>query len=184
MKSLVLVLFLTSLVLSGCSSSSEKDSISKSDLCIIHIDSGKEVCYGMNRSEAEKVLGNGKQSVPGYEYDFGVKILYRKDTIAGIQLIDDSKGVFKTAGGAEVGMSKSEIKKLYGDKYALELAEHNLDYYYDSSNKTFLGKVSIDQKRTPEESKSIYLISIVTDFNEGNTSGIFISDLWMARTFS
>lgn len=93
----------------------------------------------MARSVVEKILGNGqKGEFKSIEYDFAVSIFYRNDIVASVTLEQGSQSKYKTSRGAEIGMTKADIKNLYGEKYVVENGERNLDYFYD----TVTGKFS------------------------------------------
>ena len=59
------LLILLILVLGGCSGADEpKEKFTAEDMGIVRLDNGQKVYYGMNRAEAEEVLGKAK-SMPG-----------------------------------------------------------------------------------------------------------------------
>ncbi|BBI32400.1 hypothetical protein [Cohnella abietis] len=135
----VLVLLISAAV--GCSGGSFKpNTFSLSDMCIVKIDNKSKVCYGDTRSQAEKVLGSGTKSVFGYDYDFGVSLGFRDDKVVLLSFDEDAKGVYRTARGAKIGILKSDVEKLYGDKYAGEDGEY-LHYLYDSKGNEFISEV-------------------------------------------
>lgn len=186
MKTMIAVLFFLLIVI-GCSAGHDfkADTFSKEDMCMLKSDSDKDkICYGMARSDVEKILGAGQ---PGgftnlFEYDAGVSIFYRNDVVAGLSLEEGSKGKYRTSRGAEIGMTKADIKKLYGEKYALELAEQNLDYFYDSGDRKFLDEISIGTIQTPEEMISTYIFSAMFD-ETISANRIMLLDKRMAMHF-
>lgn len=160
-KSMILVLFLIGLV--GCSGASfETDKFTNNDLCIVHTDSSKEVCYGNKRADAEKVIGKAiaKNDIAenAYVYDFGVTVSYRDDAVVGMILRPASEGIYETARGASIGELKNEIKNLYGSKYAVDKAERNLAYYYNSKTNKLIKELD-----SAEELENLYLVSFRFD---------------------
>lgn len=170
-----LLLFLT-----GCSGNAgfKPDTLSESDLCIMRMDNKQKVCYGMEREEAEKVLGQGEKSSFFYQYDHGVDIVYRdKKTVALIRLTEGSEKIYRTVRGSKVGDLKQNVFTLYGKKYAIdrETQPHSIDYVYDVSNKKFLGEISfnkIDFKTLQDH----YFVS--AGYNDlGSIVYVYLSDL-------
>lgn len=174
---IVFTLFLV--MLAGCNQEKkfEPDTFSKADLAIIKEDDQKfKVSYGMSRSDVEKLLGAPKKDSINSRisnYDFGVQVMYRNDMVAGIMLDTDSKEIYKTARGVSVGMTKEQIKEVYGSKYARD--EHNLDYIYDSKNKRFTEELPEKEK---EELEQIYWLS--TMIVDGESKAIMLLDGRMA----
>jgi len=120
-----------------------------------------EVCYGMTRADAEKIVGEAEEdNGVSTNYDSGVKLFFRDQTVVGIGLIDGSQGIYQTARGAEVGVTFDKIKQLYGEKYALQISERNLDYAYDTDAKKFLSEVESGRKNQIE-SEPIHLFSMM-----------------------
>jgi hypothetical protein len=154
-------------------------------MCIVQLDEGKgEICYGMARSNVESLLGTGeKGAFKSTVYAAGVSIMYRNDTVAGISLEQNSKGRYKTARGAVIGMSKAEIKKLYGEEYAVEHGERNLDYFYDSASKRFVTDLSSSKNQTQEEMVSTYILSVIMDSTAVSAERIMLLDTRMAVYF-
>jgi outer membrane protein assembly factor BamE (lipoprotein component of BamABCDE complex) len=184
-KKMIAVLILLLIVI-GCSAGShfKADTFSKDDMCIVQTDGGKDkICYGMTRSDVEKILGIGQQGQQGglknIEYDTGVSIFYRNDVVAGVSLEQGSQSKFKTSRGAEIGMTKADIKKVYGEKYAVEHGERNLDYIYDSVTDKFLNSVSLNK----EESVNAYIFSVILDSTAVSADRITLLDMRMARYF-
>lgn len=172
-----IILFMIFLViLTGCSQEKkfEPDTFSKDDLAIIKEDDPKfKLSYGMSKTDVEELLGKPRETnLLGTNYDFGVKIMYRNDKVAGIFLGEESKGIYLTARGAGVGMKKEYIKELYGNRYALDKTEHNLDYQYDSKNKRYIEQWTEGEK--PEELEDIYLMSSI--FVDGEAINIMVLD--------
>ncbi|MDP5276150.1 hypothetical protein [Chengkuizengella axinellae] len=135
-----LIVLLLLLTLIGCSGKeySEPDTLSKEDLCIIKIEDSKKVCYGMSKEDTEEILGAALVEDSFYnDYDFGVRVGYREDLVAFIFLNYQSKDIYQTSRGAQVGMSREDIKNLYGSKYVNEL-DYELRYAFDSNNNIFL----------------------------------------------
>jgi len=159
------------LILSSCGNGFKTDTYSKDDMCIIKVgDSKAKVCYGDSRSDVEKVLGNGeKNEIKSFDYNSGVSIFYRNDVVAGIVLNKESKNLFKTARGAGIGMLKVDIKKLIGEKYAIEDSTNDkLEYIIDSENNKFTDKTTLALAFTKEEKQSFYVVSVY--FNEDGYS--------------
>jgi len=97
----------------------------------------------------------------GTQYDFGVTVAYREGTVAGIFLEEESKSVYKTTRGISIGASKDEIKRAYGKKYALEAAENNLDYIYNSKSNEFLGMVSAQSLDSKDVMAETFMLSVM-----------------------
>ncbi|MEK4061435.1 MULTISPECIES: hypothetical protein [unclassified Paenibacillus] len=178
------------LLLAGCSSGNaepvtmEPDTFSKQDMAIYKAVNSKErVSYGMSRKNAEKVLGTGNKGIPNsYTYDPGVSVIYRDDKVVSIALRKESQGVYRTARGAEAGMSHAGIKKLYGEKYAIENAENYMDYYYDTETRQLV-KSSVQELNSlsGEALRGIHMISTVYD-EEGKATIIILMDMQAATT--
>ncbi|MBT2290958.1 hypothetical protein J7E73_17815 [Paenibacillus albidus] len=175
MKTKMLFLIATILLLIGCSNDKFKpDTFSEKDLAIYKVDNEKEVVsYGMSREDAEKVLGKPGKTSFGVEYDFGVKVMYRNDSVALIYLSTGSEDIYKTSRGAMVGMSKEELTKLYGEKYALD----NLIFYYDAKSKHFLGQTSIDSISSAEDAEGIYIFSSMNHPDGSGSLSLSLGDL-------
>jgi outer membrane protein assembly factor BamE (lipoprotein component of BamABCDE complex) len=182
MKKIIAVLILLLIVI-GCSAGGhfKADTFSKDDMCIVQSDGGKDkICYGMARSDVEKILGTGQQgSFKSIEYDPGVSIFYRNDVVAGVTLEQGSQSKYKTSRGAEIGMTKADIMKLYGEKYAVEHGERNLDYIYNSATDKFLDSVSLNK----EESVNAYIFSVILDSTAVSADRITLLDMRMAVFF-
>ncbi|MDP5275083.1 hypothetical protein [Chengkuizengella axinellae] len=172
---IVLMLILFLLILSGCSEF-EVDKFSEDDMCIINTDVSGEVCYGMSRSDAEKVLGFGtKNDLGWFDYDNGVIVQYRDNLVASVSLTNKSKDVYTTSRGTGIKMLKEEVKELYGDKYDIEEGEQSLDYVYDLNDEKFLDKLSRD---TSEVMKMRFRIHVGFDIN-GYSISISLGDALM-----
>lgn len=183
---LVPILIVVVLMLVSCSNNTEfqPDTFSQKDMAVSKSDDPDFlVHYGMKKSDVEKLLGAGKDNKNfGTSYDFGITVMYRDDNVAAIALGEESKGIYKIVRGAEIGMTKDEIKSLYSEKYAIDEAEYNLDYYYDSVSEKFLGKASITNSnvKSEEDFEKIYILSVVFD-HEGFANRIMILDNRMAK---
>lgn len=176
MKKILLIIVLA-VALVGCSNGDSGERITKNDMCIIHVDSKDKICYGDTREKAEKVTGVGVESFARdmYDYDFGVTLAYRDDNVVAITLKEESKGVYKTGRGSSIGDSKASLKSTYSVKYALDKAEHNLDYFYDTEKKVFLGDTSLSTKATQEEMEKTYVVSFMFD-SDSNATSIMLLD--------
>jgi hypothetical protein len=74
-------------------------------------------------------------------------------------------------------MSKESIKQMYGEKYAVENGERNLDYYYDSiSGKDLEGMPAFNQN----DSINTYIFSTLFDSSGSSVEHIHIIDMRMA----
>ncbi|RKP55444.1 hypothetical protein D7Z26_09660 [Cohnella endophytica] len=177
---------LTVMSLAGCSGGSvfKSDFFSKDDMCAIRQSDKKTICYGDKKSEVEKVLGSRTTGgMPNsFDYDSGISVYYREDAVAGLVFKPESKDVFVTARGAKIGMSKEEMKKLYGSKHAIESGPHNLDYIYDSKNGNWLNQMPAGQAQTPEVMMSTMICSAIFD-DEGRAANIWLLDQRYATLF-
>ncbi|MEK3683677.1 hypothetical protein [Paenibacillus sp. FSL R10-2736] len=177
-KSILALLFL--FCLTACGSSN--GGLTTKDLAIKKVDDDKAVVqYGMNRVDAEKVLGEGEDIKIGnsFAYSSGVRIMYREDKVAGINLTEESEDMYETVGGLIIGMSKEDVKKIYGDQYLADL-EKNLDYAYDSDSKQFVKES--EWAKNIEDNTKIHLISVMFDGN-GYVRSILLTDKQMAMTY-
>lgn len=184
-KASVIVIGLT-VLFSACSVEKKEfkaDTFSNNDMCIVKVDEKVQVCYGEKRSDAEKVLGAGTQNGAEKKYDFGASVIYRDDTIVGIVLREESKGIFQTVRGAQIGDNKDQIMKMYGEKYAIQETENNLDYAYDSEKKKFIDKATLSQT-TVGEGNNIYDISMMFDPSSSGASFIALLDYRAAISLS
>ncbi|WP_238649776.1 hypothetical protein [Paenibacillus piscarius] len=169
-KCVLVLLFLA--VLTACGSS--KSGISTDDLAIVKVDDEKAiVSYGMSRASVEKVTGEAESEGFGNMmfYNNGVSVIYRDNSVVGILLSEDSKGKYKTVGGAEINMNKNDFKKIYGEEVGID-SPNNLAYAYDSVNKEYLKELKYDSEYTNKK----YLIS--PTFNDkGEAERILVSDI-------
>lgn len=176
----LLLLFSFILILAGCGS---KSGLSQNDIGIRKIDDPKaKVVYGMGRADAEKVLGKGEKRSSGdrYDYDNGVLAYYREDKVIGVALDEESEGIYETMSGARIGMLEGELKKIYGDKYNSEPSDGVfLNYTYDSENKIYLNRGD-KSKKSPEELKEVYVLTMEFDTN-GYSKSIVLLDQLMAQ---
>jgi hypothetical protein len=146
---------------SGCSASEtvfEPDVFFDEDMCVRRTETGRQVCYGQSRLEAEAVAGDGRETMPGtYEYEGGLSLFYRDDKVAAIRLTGDSQD-YESIRGLQLGASKEEILELYGSTHLIDSSTRFVDYYYDSQKQEFVG---IEATATnSEEAIEIYVISI------------------------
>lgn len=150
-------------------------------MCIVKVDSKDKVCYGDQRNKAEIIVGSVNQRIANHilNYDFGVTIMYRNDIVAGIVLKEESKGIYITGRGSTIGDSKSELKKEYSEKYALDKVDLTLDYFYDTDKNTFLGDENWRNNNSELELEKVYVVSFM--FDEDKASRIFLMDLKMAH---
>ncbi|WP_237391736.1 hypothetical protein [Paenibacillus dendrobii] len=163
--------------MAGCSSGKKTENISKEDLGIIQMDSGKKIVYGMSREEAEKILGTGEKSDMGkFKYESGVSIFYRNNSVAAMILDEESEGKYKTTHDVGIGMLKQQVIKAYGENYVPSPSEMNLDYVYDTNMNTFInGYNTIAAK----DADRFYAISSTFDEN-GNLQRILLFDCLFA----
>ncbi len=69
-------------------------------------------------------------------------------------------------------MLKGKIKKMYGEKHAIDQTPLNLDYAYDSKEGKFLNKIS---PKSEDDAKSTYVISAIFN-SDGYAERIMILD--------
>jgi hypothetical protein len=171
----------------GCNTAGQfkADTFSIDDMCIVQSDRGKDkICYGMALPDVERILGIGQQGgLKNIEYDSGVSIFYRNDVVAGVSLDQGSQSKYKTSRGTEIGMTKADIKKLYGEKYVVEHGERNLDFFYDSITDSFTDNVSLGNNQTQEETVSTYIFSVIFDSTGIYADRIILLDKRMAVYF-
>ncbi len=167
-------------LLTACGGSSFEPGVySMEDMCVVQVETEEQICYGMTQSEIDAVLGEGTEGSLGWmEYDGGATIAYRDGVAAGLMLDRSSADKYRTARGAEVGMSKQEIKLLYGDNPASEHADNNLDYYYDSEEDQALEQLP---RKSQEEMMDIYVFSFL-QLGDG-ADRIMLLDARMAMYF-
>lgn len=135
------------------------------------------VSYGMSRTAAEKVIGEGeKVGKNRFSYNDGIRIMYRDEKVVGIGIGEDSKNVYITNKELKIGMLRDEIKEKYGNQNFGE-NESNLDYAYDSVNGKFLNKD--EWLKNDYDGTKVYLISAMFDDN-GYAYSIILTDKQMA----
>ncbi|WP_019638365.1 hypothetical protein [Paenibacillus fonticola] len=168
-------------LLGGCTGKSENDSVTLKDMTITKEgDKKTKVHYGMDRSDAEKILGSGEEIMKFMiKYDPGVTIMYRNDKVAGIVLDVNSSDIFR-AHRLQIGMHRDKVKEIYGEVYIIDTAEY-IDYAYDTNSKKFIDSEP-DVKLTQEEMEDVYVISVIFD-EEGLVNRILLLDQKMARYF-
>ncbi|QHT59205.1 hypothetical protein GXP70_03960 [Paenibacillus lycopersici] len=174
--------------ISGCrgqTTSFQADAFLEKDKCIVSIEANKTLCYGDSRAAVEAVVGgDGDNGKPIAGYDSGVRVAYRGDAAVGFLLGEGSEGVYRTARGARVGMSKDEVMNLYGRQYAYEATPYNLDYAYDTKAGQFVDKTKANSNEIQLERERIFLISALFDGNKGGAaSQIDLIDQKMAIFF-
>lgn len=171
----ILLLILT---LSGCSGGSEKEDdkqFAKEDMGIVKTASGEKVYFGMKRADAEKVLGKGKDAGKGrWEYDPGILVFYRNDSVAMITMEKETLSQYKTTRGAEIGMRLEQIRSLYGENDIPDPTGANLNYIYDFKKGEFLDEYP---SVTDEKTKDIVVFS--TMFNSsGQADALIMIDVY------
>lgn len=173
------LLILLILVLGGCSGSDEpKEKFTAEDMGIVRLDNGQKVYYGMNRAEAEEVLGKGQEHARGvFDYDSGIAVFYRDDAVVAIRMEEESKGHYQTTRGAEIGMQIDEIKQRYGEQYEPSQSDDILDYFYDYKKGKFLEKNSPE---TEEEARNIFIFSSM--FHDGYADTLLFLDSYYASS--
>jgi outer membrane protein assembly factor BamE (lipoprotein component of BamABCDE complex) len=136
LKGLMLILFI---LLAGCSQN-PKDGISEDQLAVIRLDDKVKISFGMTRDEVNEKLGvenPGDDVFTGY--DSGLSVIFREDKVVSITLSEGSEGVYETADGVGVGMTKQETMDVYGDKSraAQQDPENSLSYIYDTETEEY-----------------------------------------------
>ncbi|MEJ8302649.1 hypothetical protein [Saccharibacillus sacchari] len=161
------------LLTAGCGAAEttfEPNVFSEKDMCAVKAEDSKaQVCYGASREAAEQVVGKATEEGDSgnFSYEGGVQLFYREDEVAAIRLLEESKGQYRTARGAAVGMSQEEIVKLYGDQDMELPGSGFLDYFYDSENKKLLTDPMKDlPPGSPEDAEKIHLVSTKLDADE------------------
>ena len=179
------LLLFTAACSNGGTDSIDPDTFSSDDMCIVKVDNTSEkVCYGMNRSEVEALLGETEGSERQWlDYDAGVSIIYREDSIAAIRLNEPSVGTFQTGRGAAPGMEKEDIKAMYGQQHAIEELPGMLDYFYDMTDEMPLAKEDIETQRTADEMDATFLVSFAVDQEYEQVTTIMLLDRKMAIFF-
>lgn len=152
-------------------------------MCVVQKEGEATICYGAPRADVEKILGAGEVSDSKITlYSDGVGIMYREDAVAAITLSDGSKGKFKTARGAEIGMTKEKMKNMYGEKYAIDMAPLNLDYAYNTKSKKFISESELSEQKEQDLLETYMISAMFTD--EGNARSIMLLDRKMGLFFS
>ncbi|KLU55175.1 hypothetical protein EL84_24215 [Paenibacillus sp. VT-400] len=150
-KSMYILVVIMVLIMSACGGGSFKpDEFSKDDMAIIKIETDEKVKCGMSRLEAEKILGKGEGTtgiVSTLEYASGILIEYREDVVASIKLNGESKGNYKTARGAEVGILKGEVLEKYGHKFVITENSSAIEMKYILNNGEELSESEIEDKK-------------------------------------
>lgn len=113
---------------------------------------------------------NGDSGHPLVMYPSGVRVAYRGDVAVGFQLMEGSEGVYQTARGARIGMSKADIMNLYGFNYAYEATPNNLDYAYDMKTGKFVDKMQVFSAAVQQKREQIFLVSAMFDGNKGGAA--------------
>lgn len=190
-RGIVVAILVFSMLLSGCGGGKFKpDTMSMDDIGIMKIDDkNSKVYHGMTRSEAEKILGTGSKKSFYIGYDFGVGIMYRMDqenneeTVAWISLNEDSEKVYSTIRGAKVGDLKSDVMKLYGEKYSMPGVSIDTDiaYYYDLKTNKFMGQESLSNRIKEDSYEQIGINFIFND--DELIKRIMLFDMHMAIYF-
>ncbi|WP_157793992.1 hypothetical protein [Paenibacillus donghaensis] len=186
----VIMLVAMLLTITACNSGNdvadqlEPDTFSKQDMAIYKVDNTKgRVSYGMSRKDAEKVLGTGDEATTNtYTYDSGVGVLYRDDKVVAITLKRESQGVYRTARGAEIGMSTTRITELYGEKHAINGTGNYQEYHYDTETGQFLDEAALLQNPGSKEAlRARHIFSAAYD-GDNNAIELFLIDGLAART--
>ncbi|WP_340030546.1 hypothetical protein NSQ20_18555 [Paenibacillus sp. FSL K6-1122] len=170
------------IMITACGNSKfNPNEFSEQDLAVTKTDSEDKITYGMSQEEAEKILGEGTSTGVGqsYQYNNGITIGYRDAQVVSIILNKDSKGYFKTARGAEAGMTHQEILDLYGKEYVLVESERNIDYAYHIQKETFLDEKSLQAEK---DDLAIYRASFMLT-KEGQVNQVILLDHRFATTF-
>ncbi|WP_037284415.1 hypothetical protein [Saccharibacillus sacchari] len=161
------------LSVTGCGSeeaSFEPNVFSEKDMCVVKAENSKSrICYGDSREEAEAVAGNaGEEVTPNHvSYEKGIRVFYRNDQVAAIELLEGSAEQYRTARGAKVGMPREEMIQLYGDQHMDSPGSGFLDYFYDSENKKLLTDPMKDlPPGSQEDAEKIHLVSTKLDADE------------------
>ncbi|MFD2379733.1 hypothetical protein ACFSWD_01625 [Paenibacillus xanthanilyticus] len=162
------------LAISGCGAEKtlfQADTFSDKDKCIVTIQNNKSLCYGDSRKDIEAIIQeDGDSGHPFVMYPSGVRVAYRGDVAVGLQLLEGSEGVYQTARGAHVGMSKAEVMNLYGLNYAYEATPNNLDYAYDMKTGKFVDKTHVFSAAVQLKREQIFLVSAMFDGNKGGAA--------------
>ena len=122
--------------------------MTKEDIGAVRVSDGEKITYGMKRFDVEKILGKSDSDSTestSISYDGGkISIFYRstddvgktlttdQQTVAGIQLGADSAGAYESPRGLQVGDTRDDILKAYGE-YPGVNSEFSVTYQYDVS---------------------------------------------------
>lgn len=174
------------LIVTGCGSSAQEeaplDAMTASEGCIVKIDDpAKKICYGMKMSEVEAIAGAGEESdqkMLGHQYEGGLKVVYRGDKAAFLSL-QGEEVAYTTIRGVGNGTGKAEMKARYGEQYAINEAEPNLDYYFDLESETPLGMEALKNQKTPDEMEGTLVVSASLG-SDGKVRSIMVMDRRMA----
>ncbi|MFC5529048.1 hypothetical protein [Cohnella yongneupensis] len=135
----------------------------KEDLAFYDTESRGKIYLGMTKEEAERVVGkpNGGVLVPGmFEYAGGIRIYYREDHIAGMQVINSDRYV--TMRNIGIHSADDEIIRAYGKSQAPPGMDPDTytfrDYYF-----------------TPKGGKAYEILENTDDRNLANTDKLIIS---------
>ncbi|WP_440109205.1 hypothetical protein [Paenibacillus sp. QZ-Y1] len=176
---LAALLFIT---ITACSNNKfNPNEFSVQDMAVTKTDGEDKITYGMSQEEAEKILGEGTSIGLNqmYKYTNGIIIGYRDHKVVGIILDKESKGHFKTARGAEAGMTHEEILNLYGKEHVLGESDETIDYAYNSQKETFLDAKSLQAEK---DDLATYRASFML-IEEGQVNQIMLLDHRFATTF-
>lgn len=169
----------------GTGEAAEPDKMSAEEGCIVKInDPEQKICYGMAKSEAEAIAGTGNESgrpLPDYQYEGGLRIGYRDDSVALLSL-QGEESAYETIRGAGPGTTKADMKASYGEQYALEEGVRHLDYFFNLENKTPLVMDDLMKQRGEEEMQGTLIVSATFDSGDA-VDHIMIMDRRMAIYF-
>lgn len=119
----------------------------------------------MDREKAEQTVGSsiGEKKPWGVSYENGVQLTYRENKVVGIDLSKESLDHYRTARGAQIGMTREEVIALYGGDY-MKLGDTSnlkiLDYYYDSEREQLLTEPTPElMTGTIQHAERFYLVS-------------------------
>ncbi|MFH5187086.1 hypothetical protein ACHHV8_33390 [Paenibacillus sp. TAB 01] len=173
---LILLTFCFGLV--ACGEGSDTTVFTKDDLCIESLGNKAMVCYGMDKTDAEKTLGTGTKENFWLDYDNGVKVMYRDQKVVMILLVEKSEKSYSTVRGAKVGDLKDSILKLYGEKYPIvrEKSPRSVDYVYDLIGKKFIDASSIEKIKLESQKDHLFFSTVLND-NDDRVKMIYLSDL-------
>jgi len=168
MNRVLIGLFAVVLLLTGCG---EETTPSVDLMAIRKINDEKQVIqYGMSRTEAEKIVGEGTPGSYGYtKYKSGVRIGYRNDRVAALAIFSDD---YETGNGVRLGMTKEEVRKIYGHKAPdFDI----LSWVYDSETNSYLTDVPASAQ-DKEAAEKVYIFQVAFDKN-GYSTSIILADV-------